>query len=312
MKRKVKSLLVITAFIVFGAFFLLRFSSGLRSVIPPELRSLRVEDFGDFLPLFYEILGESEPDLDGDGKKEKVLLYAHTLTRVFLSVKWGDRRGVEKISQVIGEDYDVSTRVFVTDMDGDGREEVAAIVPTAKRTTNLAIWKFDTDARKMQMVGKVPFMLVSRWNTGAMQILDVNGDGKKEIVSFLSSGSFWGFGGVLSLDLDILDVQVVWMEAGRVQSNRKQFVVHRTVWLLPSLICPPPMRWIPHFKAKVMTVMGRRFYVAPFIASVQRLNLREIALWSCIPQEEKHYAAVFEVKTVDPSNWQFIGRSILR
>ena len=154
MKRQVKLLLMIIMLIVLGAFLLFRFSSDLRSAIPTELRSLRLDDF--YMLQIREILGESEPDLDGDGKKEKVLLYAHTLTRVFLSVKWGDRRGVEKISQVIGDDYDVFTRAFVTDMDGDGRDEVAAIVPSAKRTTNLAIWKFDADARKMQKVGKTP------------------------------------------------------------------------------------------------------------------------------------------------------------
>lgn len=196
---------MITVFIVIGAFLLLRLSSGPRSVIPPELRSLRLDDF--YMLQIHEILGEGEPDLDGDGKKEKVLLYAHTLTRVFLSVKWGDRRGVEKISQVIGGDYDVFTRAFVTDMDGDGREEVAAIVPSAKRATNLAIWKFDADARKMQMVGKIPFTPVNRWDTGAMQILDVDSDGKKEIVSFCSSGSSRGFLGVLSLDVNF----ILWM-----------------------------------------------------------------------------------------------------
>lgn len=305
MKRQVKLLLMIIVLIVLGAFLLFRFSSDLRSAIPTELRSLRLDDF--YMLQIREILGESEPDLDGDGKKEKVLLYAHTLTRVFLSVKWGDRRGVEKISQVIGDDYDVFTRAFVTDMDGDGRDEVAAIVPSAKRTTNLAIWKFDADARKMQKVGKTPFTPVSRWSAGAMQILDVDGNGKKEIVSFypISFAPRWRFRKTVSLD-----VQVVWMEKGRLQSNRRQFAVHKTVWLLPPLICPV-MRAISHFKAKVVMVGNRRFYVAPFPVSVQRLNLLEIVLSGCIPEEDKHYAAIFEVKTVDPSSWQFVGKSVL-
>ncbi len=58
-------------------------------------------------------------------------------------------------------------------------------------------------------------------------------------------------------------------------------------------------------------MLGRRFYVALFTVSVQRLNLWEIFLSGCIPEEDKHYAAIFEVKTVDPSGWQFIGETVL-
>lgn len=305
MNRRAKLLFVVAVFAVFGAFLLLRCLLGLRSAIPPELQSLWIEDFS--LDIIREILGESKPDLDGDGKEEKVLLYAHTFTRVFLSVKWSDGRSAEKIGKVIGYDYDVATRVFVTDMDGDGMEEVAAIIPVGKRTTNLAVWKFDTGARKMQMVGKIPFTPVSEWSEGAMQILDVDGDGKKEIVSFcpISSAPRWGFWKTTSLD-----VQVVWMERGRLQSNRRQFAVHKTVWLFPSLICPV-MTGIQSFKAKVVMVGNQRFYVAPFTVSVQRLNLLEIVQSGCIPEENKHYAAIFEIKTVDPSSWQFVGKSVL-
>lgn len=107
---------------------------------------------------FQEVEGEQNPDFDGDGQSEKVVLYWHSLTRVFLAVKWGNGRGSETVGKVIGADYDVlGVRVFVIDMNGDGKEELAALTPAGHQKVNLSVWKFDANSGKMQIVGVVPF-----------------------------------------------------------------------------------------------------------------------------------------------------------
>lgn len=298
MNRRIKVLIAIA---ILSAVLFLRFQIGHRSVIPSQIRSLKYDDF--LVLSLREVEGEEKPDFDGDGRSEKVVLYWHSLTRVFLAVKWSDDRGSETIGKVIGEDYDVMTRVFLTDMNGDGRKELAALTPAGRQKTNLSVWKFDENSRKMRIVGITSFSPIFVFDYGGMQVLNIDGDEGKEIISFRTSSlaSFLRYREAFALDLC-----VAWLDGNKPWSKSKKFVAFKTVRLpIPTFA---PMKWVQHFEAKVLVANDKRFLAVPFIATVQDVNFWDMLSLRYVLERDKVYAAVFEVRDADPDSWQFLGR----
>lgn len=140
-----------------------------------------------------------------------------------------------------------------------------------------------------------------------MQILDVNGDGGKEIVNFRTSS----FASLFRLqETSALDIQVAWMEGGKIWSKSKTFVVFKSL-RLPIPPCPV-MKMVQHFQAKVLMTDAKRFFVVPFIATVQDVNFLNLLLSRCVEERDKAYPAIFEPKRADPNSWQFLGKVPLR
>ncbi len=132
-------------------------------------------------------------DIDGDGKLD-CLVGGETR-----SILWGDG----KSATVLGKAYAEVNHLRLTDMDGDGREEVVGFKREG-HNYRMAIWTFDRQRKRLSLVAlsdPFPIRLSFRTNIsghtfqGSLQcfnflLIDLDGDGRKEIVAIWNATNF--------------------------------------------------------------------------------------------------------------------------
>jgi len=160
---------------------------------PRRLPSLPVDEvLRPYIPPFHDLLIDVSDDLDGDGKRERLLLDAIQSDKAFPDQFLVSDAVVRLFSADGGDPYVLPTRfehfykLLVRDLDGDGRKEVLVV---GIRETNKLVVSVLAELPVGYGLSLVGSVVCSNPWAGCL-VTDLDGDGRREML-FISGEDGW-------------------------------------------------------------------------------------------------------------------------
>lgn len=249
-------------------------------------------------------------DLDGDGNLEAI--YAERVRvgrylQLLLRVIHGGGRKIETVGKV-GDIHDWSVVAFV-DGDGDGRKEIVIVTPLTRSQAQLRTYWFDEKAKTWKASATTNFAAPSGLHPTQpflwAKAVDLNGDGRDEVVVFGAQESwrFWGGQQISRL------IWLVFYWDGKRWQNVQPFIWQDSGWFRFERFESDRFLTVFSVKADRFLVFGRA------ISEAQWLSWREIISgilgmgpWhGVLAYRQRWQWSFWRLTGLDPTKWERVA-----